>query len=142
MKRRATPCVAVCSTTYGDLVCRGCKRFSHEVIAWNGYDAEQQESVWVRLETLRSGSVDKFIDIVDLERLERVTENRVDASQSPQMRAFYVIKNNTATLHQAGLRMRATVDDLPERLLLDAIEREFYLRSCAEYERSFGVRIQ
>ena len=142
MKRRATPCVAVCSTTYGDLVCRGCKRFSHEVIAWNGYDAEQQESVWVRLETLRSGSVDKFIDIVDLERLERVTENRVDPSQSPQMRAFYVIKNNTATLQQAGLRMRATVGDLPERLLLDAIEREFYLRSCAEYERSFGVRIQ
>ncbi|MEC9132488.1 MAG: DUF1289 domain-containing protein, partial [Pseudomonadota bacterium] len=24
--RRPTPCVGICSTTYGDLVCRGCKR--------------------------------------------------------------------------------------------------------------------
>ncbi|MCF8976542.1 DUF1289 domain-containing protein, partial [Pseudomonas edaphica] len=26
-----TPCVGLCSTVYGDLVCRGCKRFHHEV---------------------------------------------------------------------------------------------------------------
>lgn len=32
-----TPCVGLCSTVYGDLVCRGCKRFHHEVIHWNGY---------------------------------------------------------------------------------------------------------
>jgi hypothetical protein len=29
-----TPCVGLCSTVYGDLVCRGCKRFHHEVINW------------------------------------------------------------------------------------------------------------
>ncbi|MCA4075779.1 DUF1289 domain-containing protein, partial [Pseudomonas kurunegalensis] len=29
-----TPCVGLCSTVYGDTVCRGCKRFHHEVINW------------------------------------------------------------------------------------------------------------
>ncbi len=30
--RPRTPCVGMCSTTYGDLVCRGCRRFSHEIV--------------------------------------------------------------------------------------------------------------
>ena len=32
VNRTRTPCVGICSTTYGDDVCRGCKRFSFEVI--------------------------------------------------------------------------------------------------------------
>ena len=36
-----TPCIGVCSTGIGDAVCRGCKRFTHEVIDWNGYSTEQ-----------------------------------------------------------------------------------------------------
>ncbi|MEM9624509.1 MAG: DUF1289 domain-containing protein, partial [Pseudomonadota bacterium] len=35
---KRTPCVGICSTTYGDLVCRGCKRFAHEIVQWNAYD--------------------------------------------------------------------------------------------------------
>ena len=37
-----TPCIGVCSTGIGDSVCRGCKRFSHEVIDWNSYSQEQK----------------------------------------------------------------------------------------------------
>jgi len=47
-----TPCVGLCSTVYGDTVCRGCKRFHHEVINWNGYDDAQKRAVWLRLEQL------------------------------------------------------------------------------------------
>ena len=31
---------------YGDLVCRGCKRFHYEVINWNGYNEEEKRAVW------------------------------------------------------------------------------------------------
>jgi predicted Fe-S protein YdhL (DUF1289 family) len=47
-----TPCVGLCSTVYGDLVCRGCKRYHHEVIQWNGYNADEKQAVWLRLEQL------------------------------------------------------------------------------------------
>ena len=45
-----TPCAGRCSTVFGDLVCRGCRRFNHEVIQWNTYNAEQREAVWQRLD--------------------------------------------------------------------------------------------
>ena len=51
-QRIKTPCVGLCSTVYGDLVCRGCKRFHHEVIHWNGYSEEEKHAVWLRLEVL------------------------------------------------------------------------------------------
>ncbi|MGV8710709.1 DUF1289 domain-containing protein, partial [Pseudomonas aeruginosa] len=51
-QRIKTPCVGLCSTVYGDLVCRGCKRFHHEVVNWNLYDAEEKRAVWSRLEQL------------------------------------------------------------------------------------------
>ena len=54
MERKVkTPCVGVCSTVFGDQVCRGCKRFHHEVIEWNGYTDVQKETVWNRLESLK-----------------------------------------------------------------------------------------
>ena len=28
---KRTPCIGVCSTTYGDDICRGCRRFRHEI---------------------------------------------------------------------------------------------------------------
>ena len=40
-----TPCIGVCSTALGGFVCRGCKRFAHEVIDWNGYSHEQKMAI-------------------------------------------------------------------------------------------------
>lgn len=45
-----TPCAGRCSTVFGDSVCRGCRRFNHEVINWNRYTAEEKAAVWQRLD--------------------------------------------------------------------------------------------
>ena len=47
-----TPCIGVCSTVFGDQVCRGCKRFANEVIDWNAYQEVQKRQVENRLGTL------------------------------------------------------------------------------------------
>ena len=48
-----TPCIGICSTSsLGDTVCRGCKRYAFEVIAWNSYDAAAKASVLGRIEKL------------------------------------------------------------------------------------------
>lgn len=60
-----TPCVGLCSTVYGDLVCRGCKRFHHEVINWNGYNEEEKRAVWLRLEQLLSQVMASKLEIFD-----------------------------------------------------------------------------
>jgi predicted Fe-S protein YdhL (DUF1289 family) len=48
-----TPCIGICSTTsVGDPICRGCKRFAVEVIDWNAYSQSQKQAVVDRLEQL------------------------------------------------------------------------------------------
>lgn len=48
-----TPCIGICSTTsVGDPVCRGCKRFAFEVIDWNSYGDEEKLAVLQRIEAL------------------------------------------------------------------------------------------
>ena len=50
-----TPRIGVCSTGIGDAVCRGCKRFAHEVIDWNGYS--RSKSGPLMLDRRASGKV-------------------------------------------------------------------------------------
>ena len=51
--KASTPCLGICSTTYGDNVCKGCKRFVHEVINWNKYATPEKELVNSRLESFK-----------------------------------------------------------------------------------------
>lgn len=68
-QRIKTPCVGLCSTVYGDLVCRGCKRFHHEVVNWNLYDAEEKRAVWSRLEQLLAQVMAVKLEVFDAARL-------------------------------------------------------------------------
>lgn len=53
MHNPKTPCIGICSTTsLGDSVCRGCKRYSFEVINWNSYDLDSKTAVLKRTEKL------------------------------------------------------------------------------------------
>ena len=51
--RSTTPCLGICSTTYGDDVCKGCKRFVHEIISWPKYSMEERAFVNDRLEKFK-----------------------------------------------------------------------------------------
>ena len=55
MNKVRTPCIGICSTTsLGDLICRGCKRYSYEVINWNSYGDEEKLAVLSRIEQLNN----------------------------------------------------------------------------------------
>jgi len=58
-----TPCIGICSTTsVGDPICRGCKRFAFEVIDWNAYTEDEKRAVLLRIEALVRPIVeDRFI---------------------------------------------------------------------------------
>lgn len=144
MSRSKTPCIGVCSTVYGDLVCRGCKRFAHEVIEWNGYREDQKTIVWRRLTSLRDEAVNEHLVVVDAARLRaRISAHRVPHSGSDSLPSLaYALlwrgASRMSDLAAYGLRSkvsRAGPDGARE--LLRAIEAEFYTRSHAHYERSY-----
>ena len=68
-QRSSTPCLGICSTTYGDDVCRGCKRFIHEVINWNSYSNDEKEIVNSRLEEFKVTILSHRFKVTDVELL-------------------------------------------------------------------------
>lgn len=69
-QRIKTPCIGICSTTsVGDRICRGCKRFAFEVIDWNGYTDEEKQAVLDRVESLAQPIVEARFIIRSPEKL-------------------------------------------------------------------------
>ena len=139
---RRTPCVGICSTTYGDLVCRGCKRFAHEIVGWNSYDERQRELVWQRLHELLAQSVRQHLRIVDEARLREVAGELAPDAQTPPLEvlAFQTLRLRPLPLAALGLAHREADTRRKEgdaRDVLLAIDREFHWRSRAHYEAAF-----
>ncbi len=63
--RSATPCIGICSTTFGDDVCKGCRRFSHEIISWPKYSDDERAIVNSRLEQFKIKVLQEKFSIVD-----------------------------------------------------------------------------
>lgn len=136
-----TPCVGVCSTGIGDSVCRGCKRFAHEVIDWNAYTQEQRQLIVDRLEQFLVQVVELRFEILDEAQLLRQIRHqqlRFNPEQNPYCWVFDLLRAGASQiddLETFGLRLKPNWLDhsLPE--LRDQIDRDFYELSCAHYER-------
>ena len=143
----STPCIGVCSTVYGDQVCRGCKRFAHEVIEWNGYEDSQKIVVRERLAVLRDQSVNEHLVIEDEARLRsQIAAHRIPCSDDASLPSLvYALlwrgASNMRNLSAYGLRARAS--GASEALdLMRAIDADFYVRSQAHYERNFRTIVR
>ncbi|AZE83792.1 hypothetical protein C4J98_2379 [Pseudomonas orientalis] len=136
-----TPCIGLCSTVYGDLVCRGCKRYHHEVIQWNGYSAEEKHAVWLRLEQLLVQVMSSKLEVFDPQRLRQQLEDRkirFMPQQSPYCWAYQLITRGARVMSKLdayGLALLPEFRERPLTDLRDAIDREFFLLSEAHYER-------
>ena len=137
-----TPCVGRCSTVYGDLICRGCKRFHHEVIDWNGYADEQKTAVWLRLETLLVQVMRSKLDVFDAPRLREQLERRqirFNAEQSPYCWAYQLLARGARLIKRLdayGLVLLPEFRHWALTDLRDAIDSEFFALSEAHYRQT------
>lgn len=53
-----TPCIAICSTSQGDAICKGCGRTFAEVQHWTAMSPEEKRVTWRRI--TREGSALRF----------------------------------------------------------------------------------
>ena len=139
--RTRTPCVGICSTTYGDEVCRGCKRFSFEVINWTAFNPEERESVWKRLEKLKSQIMDSRLKIYEPEKLKNSINRyqlKIKDDLNDLSKAFEIIKQvseSFSNLEEFGIEIFEKNKALVE--IKDEIENELYTLSKAHYEKYF-----
>jgi predicted Fe-S protein YdhL (DUF1289 family) len=141
VNRTRTPCVGICSTTYGDDVCRGCKRFSFEVINWNSFNSEERESVWKRLEKLKSQIMASRLKVFDSKKLEesiKYFQLKIKDDLNDLSKAFEVIKQVSESfnnLDEFGVDVFEKNKSLTS--LKEEIENELYTLSKAHYEKYF-----
>ena len=145
MERKVkTPCVGVCSTVFGDQVCRGCKRFQHEVIEWNGYSDTEKETVWNRLESLKVLIMKSKILIQDKVLLKsKLDHHKISYYEKvdPYCWVFDLIKQASQSImdiQEFGLQF---VLNKPVDLgdLKQLIEEELFALSEAHYQRYFTL---
>ena len=140
-----TPCIGVCSTGIGDRVCRGCKRFAHEVIHWNSYSNEQKSLIEERLSRFLSQCTCNKLQVIDPALLKA----QLDARQVhyPEHRdaycgAYCLLKAGGSRIGDPsdyGLMIDAEFRDVPLDRLRRIIDEEFFILSDAYYERYIAV---
>jgi uncharacterized protein len=136
-----TPCVGICSTGIGDSVCRGCKRFAHEVIDWNAYSHEQRVIIAQRLEGFLTQVVENIIEVVDARLLlQQIKHQQIlfKEEQNPYCWVFDLLRagaSQITDLEAYGLRLQPAWRNASLKDVRDTIDQDFYALSCAYYER-------
>lgn len=136
-----TPCIGVCSTGIGDSVCRGCKRFSHEVIHWNGYTQMQKRIVDERLGGFLSQCVSNKLAVTDpaLLRWQLEVQNvRFVAHHDEYCWVFSLLRAGAGQIGNSldyGFEVDLPYRELSLVQLREQIDAEFLVLSQAHYER-------
>ena len=137
-----TPCIGVCSTVFGDEVCRGCKRFQHEIIKWNAYDDIEKRSVLNRLELLKVQIMQSKVMIIDEDLLRsKLHEYKVkfDKDSDSLCWVFDLLRSGSQSIadpSEFGFDLiNSSVLNLSE--LKRVMEEELFQLSEAHYQRYF-----
>lgn len=143
VKPVGTPCIGVCSTTFGDLVCRGCKRFLHEIVDWNRYDEAEKRLVWQRLDSLLALVVSHYFRIDDSDRLDAAMAAQ-NLRRQPQLSAAARLPEllraagpRLLDWHAFGISPTAQAVGLDARTLYDRISRDCHTLAEAHYQLAF-----
>lgn len=141
IRKVPTPCIGVCSTGIGDDVCRGCKRFAHEVIDWNAYSDAQRRIIAERRESYLVNAVRSQLEIVDepllLAQL-RHQQIRFHREQNPYCWVFELLRAGASQIADPtdyGLRPTTQARGVPLVELRRRIDEDFYALSVAYYRR-------
>jgi len=139
-KRSATPCLGICSTTFGDEVCKGCKRFSHEVVSWTKYSLEEREIVNNRIEKFKIKILKNRFEIIDKKLLAKKLEDKAisfNHSLDPLTWIFDLFRaagSQSFDLNNYGIK---SLNEFNPRTIKDEINNELLELSEAHHDRYF-----
>ena len=146
MRSVKTPCIGICSTTsLGDSVCRGCKRYAFEVIQWNGYDEEAKAAVLNRIEKLVCQILENKLRIFSVPNLKSGLERaqvRYDPLLSPYCWLHNLLKKHhqqIADIREYGVTALPGFTELSMARLSEVIEQELLLLCEAHFDRYYEV---
>ena len=142
--RSSTPCIGICSTTFGDDVCKGCKRFSHEITNWGKFSTDERAVVNSRLEQFKTTILEEKFTISDSELFEsKMNEFSINFNSSldPVTWIFDLLRassNKDLNVNDFGVEILPAFSDLSLIELRDLINQEMLQLSEAHYYKFFN----
>ncbi len=142
--RSSTPCIGICSTTFGDDVCKGCKRFSHEITNWGKFSSDERAVVNSRLEQFKTTILEEKFSISDSELFEsKMNEFSINFNSSlePITWIFDLLRassNKDLNVNDFGVEILPAFSDLSLIELRDLINQEMLQLSEAHYYKFFN----
>ena len=142
--RSSTPCIGICSTTFGDDVCKGCKRFSHEITNWGKFSTDERAVVNSRLEQFKITILEEKFTISDSELSEsKMNEFSINFNSSlePITWIFDLLRassNKDLNVNDFGVEILPAFSDLSLIELRDLINQEMLQLSEAHYYKFFN----
>lgn len=122
-------------------MCRGCKRFSHEVINWNSYTEEQKRIVDTRLSGFLSQCVRNKLAVSDRALLQwqlQVQQIVYTVSHDEYCWVYSLIKAGASQIdapESYGFQVDIEYRDMGLIPLREMIDEEFFTLSQAYYDR-------
>ena len=141
--RSSTPCIGICSTTFGDDVCKGCKRFSYEITNWGKFSNEERAVVNSRLEQFKVNILEEKFAITDRNLFEsKMNEFSINFNSSlePLTWIFDLLRassNNDLILSDFGVEILPKFSNLSLVDLRDLINEEMLQLSEAHFYKFF-----
>ena len=142
--RSSTPCIGICSTTFGDDVCKGCKRFSHEITNWGKFSTDERAVVNSRLEQFKTTILEEKFTISDSELFEsKMNEFSINFNSSlePITWIFDLLRassNKDLNVNDFGVEILPAFSNLSLIELRDLINQEMLQLSEAHYYKFFN----
>ncbi len=127
----------------GDSVCRGCKRFNHEVIHWNSFNEEQKRLIDARLQDFLQRVSREYLIVSDEKKLAAKIEAlkiRVAKHRGPYTQAFELLRaggEQVQPFSDYGLHVQTAYSNWTVAQLRESIDRDFWQLSSAHFERYF-----
>ena len=139
-KRSSTPCLGICSTTFGDEVCKGCKRFAHEIVGWTKYSEGEREIVNDRLEKFKIQILQHRFAVTDKNLFESMLEEKAinfNHSLDPLTWIFDLFRAaGSQTFDISNFGIKSLVQFNP-KTIRDEINNELLELSEAHHDRYF-----
>ena len=139
-KRSSTPCLGICTTTFGDEVCKRCKRFAHEIVSWTKYSPEEREIINLRLEQFKIQILKRRFKVVDPELFaSKLDEKAINFNHSldPLTWIFDLFRaagSQSLNLSDFGIDCLVSFDS---KTIKDEINNELRELSEVHHERYF-----
>jgi len=132
-----TPCIGICSTIYGDDVCRGCFRSFTEVTHWNTYSTSHKIQILERLNDLLSSVVATKLEIVTPALLHTKCiekQIKIRAHFSPYTWAHALLRHGKFAHHELksyGIKLYPSYAKISLATLIEMIDTEIHQRALA-----------